>query len=65
MIDLLSKGAAGSFTLTNYAPRLLKRNMEPGGEVQYFLKDLNIALEECRRMKLCMPGLALATQLYN
>ena len=27
-------------------------------------RDLGIALDECRRMRLALPGLALAHQLY-
>jgi 3-hydroxyisobutyrate dehydrogenase len=65
MIGLLSKGAAGSFTLEKLAPRALNRNFEPGFYVEHFVKDLNICLEEARRMNLCLPGLALASQLYN
>lgn len=65
MIALLSKGAAGSFTLSKWMPRALKRDFEPGFYVEHFLKDLNICLEEARRMNICLPGLALAAQLYN
>ncbi len=64
MIELLSKGAASSFGLTSYAPRMLKRDMEPGFFVEHFVKDMEIALDECRRMSLALPGLALVHQLY-
>ena len=65
MITLLSKGAAGSFSLEKLAPRMLRRDFEPGFYVEHFIKDLGIALEEARRMKLGLPGLALASQLYQ
>jgi 3-hydroxyisobutyrate dehydrogenase len=32
--------------------------------VEHFIKDMGIALAEAKRMKLSMPGLALAHQLY-
>jgi len=32
--------------------------------VDHFIKDLGIALAEARRMRLALPGLALAEQLY-
>lgn len=65
MILLLNKGAAGSFSLEKLAPRILRRDFEPGFYVEHFIKDLGIALEEARRMKLGLPGLALASQLYQ
>ena len=65
MINLLKKGAAGSFSLERLGPRMLKRDFEPGFYVEHFFKDLGIALEEAKRMKLSLPGLALASQLYQ
>jgi len=58
-------GAAGSWSLSNLAPRMLKRNFDPGFFVEHFIKDMGIALAEARRMGLCLPGLALAEQLYQ
>jgi 3-hydroxyisobutyrate dehydrogenase len=60
----VSSGAAGSWSLTNYAPRMLKGDFEPGFTVAHFIKDLEIALAEARRMDLALPGLALAHELY-
>ena len=65
LVALLSKGAAHSFTLANWMPKALKRDFSPGFYVEHFVKDLNICLEEARRMNICLPGLALAAQLYN
>jgi 3-hydroxyisobutyrate dehydrogenase len=31
---------------------------------EHFVKDLGIALAECQRMRISLPGLALAQQLY-
>ena len=45
--------------------RAIAGNFEPGFFVEHFLKDMGIALGEARRMKLCLPGLALAEQLYR
>ncbi|CAI5488104.1 unnamed protein product [Closterium sp. Naga37s-1] len=60
----ISKGAAGSRSLDLYASRILQRDLLPGFFVKHFVKDLGIALEECRAMSLSLPGLALAQQLY-
>jgi 3-hydroxyisobutyrate dehydrogenase len=64
VIETISPGAAGSWSLTNYSPRALRGDFEPGFKIDHFIKDLGIALEEARRMKLSLPGLALAEQLY-
>lgn len=63
-VDTIKGGAAGSWSLSNYAPRLLRGDLEPGFRVDHFIKDLGIALTEARRMNLSLPGLALAEQLY-
>ncbi len=60
----VSSGAAGSWSLTNYTPRMLERDFRPGFFVEHFVKDLEIALDDSRRMNLCLPGLAFAHQLY-
>lgn len=57
-------GAAGSWSLSNYGPRIIKNDFAPGFAVEHFIKDMGIALEESKRMGLAMPGLALAHQLY-
>jgi 3-hydroxyisobutyrate dehydrogenase len=60
----VSGGAAGSWSLANLAPRIMKNDFDPGFFVQHFVKDMAIALEEANRMQLALPGLALAHQLY-
>ena len=64
VIDTIGGGAAGSWSLSNYGPRVLRGDFEPGFKVDHFIKDLGIALAEARRMDLALPGLALAEQLY-
>jgi 3-hydroxyisobutyrate dehydrogenase len=65
VLESVSSGAAGSWTLSNLAPRIIAGNFEPGFFVEHFLKDMGIALAESRRMKISLPGLALAEQLYR
>lgn len=60
----VSGGAAGSWSLSNLAPRMIANNMAPGFYVNHFVKDMGIALAEAGRMQLALPGLALAHQLY-
>ncbi|MCL4138192.1 UNVERIFIED_CONTAM: hypothetical protein GTU68_025580 [Idotea baltica] len=65
MLQAISGGAAGCWTLTNLAPRIVNRNFDPGFYVEHFVKDMEIALEEAKRMNLSLPGLALVHQLYK
>jgi len=64
MLASITKGAAGCWTLDNLAPRVLKRNFEPGFFVEHFIKDMGIALDEAKRLGLALPGLALVHELY-
>eukprot|EP00042_Codosiga_hollandica_P022190 m.80518 g.80518 ORF g.80518 m.80518 type:complete len:298 (+) comp50692_c0_seq1:94-987(+) len=63
-IAAVGAGAAGSWSINNLGPRIVQRNFDPGFFVEHFIKDLGIALSECKRMGLSVPGLALAHQLY-
>ena len=64
VLKSIASGAAGSWSLSNLAPRILANQFAPGFFVEHFIKDMGIALEESRRMGLALPGLALAHQLY-
>lgn len=63
-LEAVSGGAAGSWSLSNYGPRMLAGDFEPGFFVDHFVKDMGIALDEAKAMQLSAPGLALAHQLY-
>lgn len=65
LLRSVSSGAAGSWSLSNLAPRMIAGDFEPGFFVEHFLKDMGIALAESRRMGLALPGLALVEQLYR
>ncbi len=64
MLSTISKGAAACWSLDNLAPRVLKRNFDPGFFVEHFIKDMGIALDEAKRMGISLPGLSLVHQLY-
>lgn len=64
VLDTIKDGAAGSWSLSHYGPRLLEGDLEPGFKVDHFVKDLGLALLEARRMQLPLAGTALAEQLY-
>jgi 3-hydroxyisobutyrate dehydrogenase len=65
VLESVASGAAGSWSLSNYGPRMIAGNFDPGFFVEHFIKDMGIALAEARRMRLALPGLALAEQLYE
>ncbi len=64
MLQSISGGAAACWTLDNLAPRVLKRNFDPGFFVEHFIKDMSLALAEAKKMGIALPGLALVHQLY-
>lgn len=65
VLKSVGSGAAGSWSLSNLGPRMIEGDFEPGFYVEHFVKDMGIALAEARKMNLCLPGLALAEQLYQ
>ncbi len=64
MLEAVSAGAAGSWALSNLAPKVLRRDFSPGFKVALQQKDLRLALESADHMHLSLPGLALTHQLY-
>lgn len=65
VLESISAGAAGSWSLSNLAPRMVNGDLEPGFYIKHFIKDMRIALEEAEIMQLQLPGLALAKQMYE
>lgn len=64
-LDSVSKGAAGSWALSNYGPRVLKGDLKPGFRAQDMLKDLRIVLNEARALGISLPVTALAEELFE
>ncbi|MFD1777705.1 NAD(P)-dependent oxidoreductase [Fredinandcohnia salidurans] len=65
VLKSISTGAAGSWSLSNLAPRMIAGNFEPGFYIKHFIKDMGIALEEAKAMGMDTPGLELAIQMYE
>ncbi|SEN83741.1 3-hydroxyisobutyrate dehydrogenase [Amphibacillus marinus] len=65
VLDSITTGAAGSWSLTNLAPRMIKGDFAPGFYVKHFIKDMLIALDTAEEMGLETPGLQLAHSLYQ
>jgi 3-hydroxyisobutyrate dehydrogenase len=65
MLKSIETGAAGSWSLSNLAPRMLAGNFAPGFFVKHFIKDMGIALASAKEMGISLPGLEKAEQLYK
>lgn len=65
VLEIISGGAAQSFSLCNLGPRILKKDFAPGFYIEHFVKDLGIALSESQSMGLKLPGLELVHSLYS
>ncbi|MFP4329621.1 MAG: NAD(P)-dependent oxidoreductase [Spirochaetaceae bacterium] len=61
----ISGGAAASWSLTNLAPRVLKGDFGPGFYIRHFLKDMEIAAAEAKRLGVQLPSLDLAIASYR
>lgn len=65
VLQSITTGAAGSWGLTNLAPRMIKGDYEAGFYIKHIVKDMGIALRECAQMNITLPGLALANDMYT
>lgn len=65
VLKSISAGAAGSWSLSNLAPRMIKGDFEPGFYIKHFIKDMNIAISEAKEMEINTPGLELSKSLYD
>lgn len=65
VLQSISTGAAGSWSLSNLAPRILKGDFAPGFYIKHFIKDMTIAFEEAENLNIEVPGLSLAKKMYE
>jgi 3-hydroxyisobutyrate dehydrogenase len=65
VLQSISGGAAGSWSLSNLAPRMLAGNFAPGFYVKHFIKDMGIATSTAKQLGLDAPGLELALKRYQ
>ncbi|MCM3110322.1 NAD(P)-dependent oxidoreductase [Lederbergia lenta] len=65
VLKSISQGAAGSWSMSNLIPRVLKEDYSPGFFIKHFIKDMGIALDEAQNMNLDLPGLKLAKEMYD
>ncbi len=65
MHQAISGGAAGSWQLSNLAPRIFQRDFAPGFMVKLQQKDLRLVLQEADRLRLALPATSLVHSLFN
>lgn len=65
MLDSISTGAAGSWQMSNMAPRMLKNDYAPGFYIKHYIKDMKIALEEAQDVNLKLGILEDVLKMYK
>lgn len=65
VLESIGKGAAGSWSLNNLGPRMIKGDFSPGFYIKHFIKDMGIAAEASAQMRQDTPGLDLALSMYK
>lgn len=64
VIDAISQGAAQSWQMDNRAHSMIKGSYDHGFAVDLMRKDLNICLNEARRLKATLPVTSIIDQFY-
>ena len=65
MLSAIGAGAAGSWQLTNMAPRALAGDFAPGFFIKHFIKDMKIVQEESRKSGVELEMLDTVLALYE
>ena len=64
VVDVISKGAAGSWQMENRYKTMVQGKYDFGFAVDWMRKDLSICLDEARRNGALLPATALIDQFY-
>ncbi|HSH41252.1 MAG TPA: NAD(P)-dependent oxidoreductase [Arenicellales bacterium] len=64
VVDVIAKGAAGSWQMENRHATMIADEYEHGFAVDWMRKDLGICLEQARRLQARLPVTALVDQFY-
>jgi 3-hydroxyisobutyrate dehydrogenase len=65
VLTSIGAGSAASWSLANYAPRMLSGDFAPGFYVKHFIKDMRIARDSALELGIDLPGLDLVLELYE
>ncbi len=61
----LMGGFANSRILEVHGERMVKRNFDPGFRIELHQKDLNLALQGAKQLRLSLPNTATCQELFN
>lgn len=64
MLAAIGAGAAGSWQISNMAPRVLRGDLAPGFYIKHFVKDMNIIKEEIEQRGVSLEMLNTVLGLY-
>lgn len=65
MLEAIGGGAAGSWQITNMAPRALEGDFAPGFYVRHFIKDMKIIQQEASSRGISLKMLDCVLELYQ
>ena len=65
MVEAVKGGAAGSWQLSNLAPRVVNRDFAPGFMVDLIQKDLRLVMESGAAAQAALPATSLVNQLFR
>lgn len=65
MLAAIGAGAAGSWQISNMAPRVLKEDFAPGFFVKHFIKDMKIVLDEMEKRDGSLIMLSSVLDMYQ
>lgn len=65
VFNALSTGAANSVSMTNYGPRIIGGDFEPGFFIKHYIKDMKLAAEAAKEIETDIPATELALELYS
>lgn len=65
VIETIAGGAAGSWSLSNYSPRIFGGDFAPGFFVKHYIKDLKLASEAAADSCGDLPSLELTLGMYE
>ena len=65
VLDAIGTGAAGSWQMSNNAPRMLAADFDPGFYIRHYIKDLRLALEGAEEADVSIPVTEMVLDFYE
>lgn len=65
VLRVISAGAAGSWFLSNLAPKMIKGDYSPGFMIRLMLKDLRLVMALAQQTGVPLPGTSVSEQLFR